>query len=326
LNPTILTAILLISAVCGLSQQAETKVNARHVIGLENVKRNRAGKLTVQNGVMQFEAGTTDATVLAASIDDLSVGSETTQAGGKAGTVARTAALAAPYDSGAALSLLLRTKVDILTVSYRDSGGGLHAAILALPRSQAEQERAQLIAAGAHASAPAGLELKQRKVEVPAAQKADVQKLSASAIQIEPVEAGDVRIPAEFRSAIYEFLVERVREAGTFRQVFRSGDRTAGSIPDLVTLRTTVEKFKEGSQMRREVTAVLGATMVDVSALLTASDGRTLLDSRIHGKVRFFGENLGVTNDLAKRIAKLLRTKELDWRVASSKIVTESSL
>jgi hypothetical protein len=68
-----------------------------------------------------------------------------------------------------------------------------------------------------------------------------------------------------------------------------------------------VEKFKEGSQMKREVTAVLGATTVDVSASVTAIDGRTLLDSRIHGKVRFFGENLGVTNDLAKRIAKLLR-------------------
>ena len=306
MNPTILTAILLSSAVCGLSQQAETKVNARHVIGLENVKRNTGGKLTVQNGVMRFEAGTTDAKVPAAAIDDLSVGSETTQAGGKTGEVARTVALTAPYDSGAVLSLLMRTKVDILTVSYRDSGGGLHAAILALPKSQAEQERAQLIAAGAHASAPAGQELKERKAGVPAAQKADVQIVPASAIQIEPVEAGDVRIPAEFRSAIYEFLVARVREARTFRQVFRSGDRAAGSIPGLVTLHTKVEKFKEGSQMKREVTAVLGATTVDVSASVTARDGRTLLDSRFHGKVRFFGENLGVTNDLAKRIAKLL--------------------
>jgi len=317
LNPTILTGILLSSAVCGLSQQAETKVNARHVIGLENVKRNRAGKLTVQNGVMHFEAGTTDAKVLTAAIDDVSIGSETTQAGGKAGAVAKTAAIAAPYDSGATLSLLLRTKVDILTVSYRDSGGGLHAAILALPRRQAEQERAQLIAAGAHASAPAAQEFKARKAWVPAAQKADVPKLSASAIQIELVEAGDVRIPAEFRSAIYEFLVERVREAGKFRQVFRSGDHAASSIPGLVTLHTTVEKFKEGSQMKREVTAVLGATTVDVSASVTTMDGRTLLDSRIHGKVRFFGENLGVANDLAKRIAKLLRTEELDRRVAS---------
>jgi hypothetical protein len=307
LNPTILTAVLLTSTVCGLCQQAETEVNARHVIGLENVKRNRAGKLTVQNGVMQFDAGTTNSKVPTAAIDDISIGSESTQAGGKAGTVVRTAAIAAPYDSGAALTLLLRTKVDILTVSYRDSNGGLHAAILALPRSQAEQERAQLFAAGAHASAPAEHELKVRKASVPAAEKADVQKLSASAIQIEPVEAGDVRIPAEFRSAIYEFLIERVREAGTFRQIFRSGDRAAASIPGLVTLHTTVEKFKEGSQMKREITTVLGATTVDVSASVTARDGRTLLDSRIQGKVRFFGENLGVTNDLAKRIAKLLR-------------------
>jgi hypothetical protein len=306
MNPTILTVILLGSVVCGLSQQAETKVNVRHVIGLENVKRNRAGTLTVQNGVLQFEAGTTNAKVLIAAIDNLSIGSETTQAGGKTGSVVKTAAIAAPYDSGAALSLLLRTRVDILTVSYWDSSGGLHAAILALPRSQAEQQRAQLIAAGAHASALAGQGLKERNAAVPAARKADVRKLSASAIQIEPVEAGDVRIPAEFRSAIYEFLVERVREAGAFRQVFRSGDRAAGSIPDLVTLHTTVEKFNEGSQMKREMTAVLGATTVDVSALATARDGRTLLDSRIHGKVRFFGENLGVTNDLAKRIAKLL--------------------
>ena len=63
MKPTILTAILLSSAVCGLSQQAETKINARHVIGLENVKRNRAGKLTVENGGMQFETRTTNTTV-----------------------------------------------------------------------------------------------------------------------------------------------------------------------------------------------------------------------------------------------------------------------
>jgi hypothetical protein len=307
MKPAILVAIAFTSAVCGLAQQVETEVKARHVIGLENVKRNSTGKLTVMNGVMQFDSGKTDAKVPIASIDDFIIGSETTQSGGKTGTVAKTAALAAPYDSGAALSLLLRTKVDILTVSYRDSGGGLHDAILALEKGQAEQERAQLIASGAHASAPAGQEPKERTPGVPAGPKTAGQKLSASAIQIEPVEAGDVRIPAEFRSAIYEFLVERVRKAGTFQQVFRSGDRAASNIPDLVTLRTRVEKFREGSQMEREITTVLGATTIDVSAVVTARDERTLLDSHIQGKVRFFGENLGVTDDLAKRIAKLLR-------------------
>jgi hypothetical protein len=132
-------------------------------------------------------------------------------------------------------------------------------------------------------------------------------KLSASAVQIEPVDAGDVLIPTEFRAAIYEYLVMRVGQSGTFKQVFRSGDRAAAGVHDLVTLHTTVEKFKQGSQMQREITTVLGSTNVGVEAWVTDRDGHVLLVDRAHGKVRFFGENLGATNDLAKRITKRLK-------------------
>jgi hypothetical protein len=134
-------------------------------------------------------------------------------------------------------------------------------------------------------------------------------KLSASAIQIEPIETGDINIPAEFRFAIYERLVERIRNDGTFQKVFRSGDLEAANAPGLVTLRTKVGKFKEGSQLRRELTTVSGGTTVDVTTTVAARDGHVLLESDLSGKVRFFGENLGVTNDLAKRIAKLLRER-----------------
>jgi len=132
-------------------------------------------------------------------------------------------------------------------------------------------------------------------------------KLSASAIQVAMVEAGDVQIPAEFRFAVYERLVQRIGASGAFHKVYRSGDRAADGLPDLVTLHTKVEAFQEGSQTKRELTTVLGATKVDVSASVTARDGRVLLDQKITGRVRFFGENLGVTNDLAKRITKLVK-------------------
>jgi hypothetical protein len=141
------------------------------------------------------------------------------------------------------------------------------------------------------------------------ASKAQLPKLSASAIQIEPIEAGDVTIPAEFRFAIYERLIERVRKDGTFQKVYRSGDREAANVADLVTLRTTVGKFKEGSQTQRELTTVTGGTTVDVTTTVAARDGRVLLKNDLSGKVRFFGENLGATNDLAKRIAKLLHER-----------------
>ena len=44
-----------------------------------------------------------------------------------------------------------------------------------------------------------------------------------------------------------------------------------------------------------------------LTATVTARDGHTLMNQQITGRVRFFGENLGVTNDLAKRITKLVR-------------------
>jgi len=132
-------------------------------------------------------------------------------------------------------------------------------------------------------------------------------KLSASAIRIEPVDSEDVNIPAEFRYAIYERVIERVRKEGTFQKVLRSGDHSGDAIPDLVTLHMRVAGFKEGNRTTRELTTVLGATKIDIDTSVTGKDGSKLLEKSITGKVRFRGDNLGATNDLAKHITKLLR-------------------
>jgi hypothetical protein len=133
------------------------------------------------------------------------------------------------------------------------------------------------------------------------------QKLTAGAIQIEPIDTGDVNIPAEFRYAIYERLIEKVKKDGEFPKVYRGGDRDANSVADLVVLRTKISRFKQGSQTQRELTTVTGGTTVDVAVTVERKNGGVLLDNSITGHVRFFGENLGVTNDLAKRIAKVLK-------------------
>jgi len=132
----------------------------RHVIGLENISSQKSGKLSVQNGAMQFTGGKDVAKVPVTSIDGIYVGTETTQASGQVARVVKTASMAAPYESGKVLTLLMRTKVDILTVSYRDTGGALHAAIFALPIGQANDIRTELVAAGAREGA--SRELKER--------------------------------------------------------------------------------------------------------------------------------------------------------------------
>jgi hypothetical protein len=127
-------------------------LKVRHLIGLGDVKSQDSGKLSVQDGALIFDTGKLQAKVPVSSIDDIFLGSESTQSGGKAGRVVKTAAIAAPFESGKVLSLIMLTKVDVLTIQYRDSNGGVHGAILATPKGTAAGLRTQLIAAGAHAS------------------------------------------------------------------------------------------------------------------------------------------------------------------------------
>jgi len=132
---------------------AAANPNVRHIMGLDPIKRNAMGTLAVQNGALEFTAGKAgDNKVAVSSIDDVFIGTETTQIRGKTARVVKTAAIAAPYETGRTLSILMRTKVDILTVSFHDPEGALHGAIFALPIGQAEPMREQLIQAGAHAS------------------------------------------------------------------------------------------------------------------------------------------------------------------------------
>ncbi len=131
---------------------AAANPNVRHIIGLDTIDRNATGKLTVQDSALEFNTGKADTKVAVSSIDDIFIGTETTQSGGKTGTAVKTAAIAAPYGGGKALTIMMRTKVDILTVSYHDPDGAQHGAIFALPIGQAAQMRTQLMQAGAHAS------------------------------------------------------------------------------------------------------------------------------------------------------------------------------
>jgi len=153
-STAVFTLLLGVTAVA-LAQTPDQNPQIRHLIGLDNIKNNASGQLTVQNGVLQFKGKKTDAQIPIPNIDDIFIGAETTQGGGKTGRVVKTAAIAAPYGSGKALTLMLRTKVDILTVSYHETGGGMHGVIFALPKGQADKVRDDLIHAGAHATDPA---------------------------------------------------------------------------------------------------------------------------------------------------------------------------
>lgn len=134
------------------------------------------------------------------------------------------------------------------------------------------------------------------------------QKLKASAIQFErtgPTD-DDLLIPEDTRIAVYENVIVQLAKTKKFEHVYRSGDRTAANEPDLVILRLIPHAYKEGSQKQREVTTVSGATSIKVKAQFSSRDGKILLEKDLQGKVRFYGENLRATYDLAKKVGTLV--------------------
>ncbi len=123
-------------------------IEAVQVIGLTGVKQNSKGNLKVENGSLTFAFSKSTCEVPAASIQDVVTGTDSQRViGGTVGTLSKLA----PYGGGTALSLL-RSKVDIITIQYRDPNGGLHGAIFTMPVGKAEFIKEALLAQGAHTS------------------------------------------------------------------------------------------------------------------------------------------------------------------------------
>ena len=134
----------------GNAQQAPGTVKAVQVIGLAGIKDNAKGTLNVGNGQLHFVHGKASSDLTAASIQDVVTGGDSQRAvGGTIGLMS----MAAPYGGGRVLSLF-RTKIDTLTVQYRDADGGLHGAIFTMPVGTADVIKKELIAQGAHTTAP----------------------------------------------------------------------------------------------------------------------------------------------------------------------------
>ena len=130
-------------------------------------------------------------------------------------------------------------------------------------------------------------------------------------VEVNRVETGSLNVAPEFTVAIYENVVEELAKSKQFVGVLRSGDRNAVSIPSLLILKITVEAFSPGSETKRAVTTVAGATKLKVRTQLYAREGNVVFDRVVDGNVRFFGENLRATHNLAKHITESIQQATL---------------
>jgi hypothetical protein len=302
----VFVSVALLFAGIGTSianaQKTPAPVKAVQLIGLTGVKQNAKGALTVENGNLQFVHGKTSADISAVSIQEVVTGDDTQRSvGGTVGVMS----MAAPYGGGRFLSLF-RKKIDTLTIQYRDANGALHGTIFTMPVGAANGIKTELISGGAAHTTSTGplttgaASKEQNALPFPEQLSG---RIDASAIQVAMIQSDEINLPAEFQTALYENLIHQIEKQGKFQHVYRDGDRTAATAPDLVVLHSTVRGFKAGSERARQVTTVTGATSITVHCQFTSLDRKPLLARDVNGKVRFFGGNLRATYDFAKKAA-----------------------
>jgi hypothetical protein len=139
----------------------------------------------------------------------------------------------------------------------------------------------------------------------------DSERKEQWSVQVDNVEPGDVNLDPAFRVAIYENLLEELAKTNHFNHVFRSGDRNAAGLSALLVLKTTVENYIPGSETRRAVTTVSGATKLKVRSQLSSPQGRVVWERTVSGNVRFFGSNLRATHNLARNVANSIKQSTL---------------
>ena len=141
-------------------------------------------------------------------------------------------------------------------------------------------------------------------------------------VQVDQVDPGNLDLAYSFQIAIYENLVEELKKTKQFPQVFRDGDLKTSEVPNLLVLKTTVEKYTPGSETRRAVTTVSGATKLTVRSQLLTREGKVVLERTVNGDVRFFGSNLRATQNLARNIAKTIKQSQVSGSGQPTAILT----
>jgi len=212
---------------------------------------------------------------------------------------------AVPFGGGRVVSLFSHKKYDSLAIEYLDSSGGFHGAIFRLTKGQGQTFKNDLIARGAHITPSEDSTPTQSSPEEP------LKSEQQWSVQVDRIDPGATTLDACFSDAIYESMLEELPKSKQFKHVFRSGDRNANDASTVLVLKTLVDKYSPGSETRRAVTTITGATKLNIRIQLVTRGGHVMLVRPVEGDVRFIGDNLRATNKVAHNTAKVLKRSTL---------------
>jgi hypothetical protein len=284
-------AIGLLSASAAYPQAFEV-AHARHLLGLTEMKRDVDGTLAFSEKSLEFRSGKSDIRIEYSQMQDFAVEQDTSPlAHGVTGQIVQFG----PFGCGQAISMV-RKGVDVLTIEYTDASEATHGAILILPKGWGEKVSAKLEGSVARREG--------EPVNTRPASPVTVDLTTLAAVLIKTPTRGDASVPLQYRMAVYENLIADLEKCKDHGAVWRQGDRNAPSELDLTTLETRIESFERGSERKRALVPMWGATVLRAEVRVINPVKDTTVAHEIKGAVRIHGEGLQAAGLLAKNIVR----------------------
>lgn len=266
---------------------------AVYLAGLTDVKPGTNGSLFLSPGEVRFENKDIHASIPVTQITSVANGDERAERGGTTGSVVR---LLAHYHGGfVIMGPAMGKKVDLLSFEYHDPTGGLHGAVFVLPKGTASTLEERLSAQ----VAPHPL---------PPAVACSADQVKPDSIQLDPIEASGIEVPAEYRLLLYERLLTNLQQSLPASKFYRAGDIAAGPGCMAYSLHITLTGFKKGNNTLRASTGPIGMfaglTSLSYQFELKNTSGAVALDKTLKQSERGDKESLNLTQSIAKNIAK----------------------
>ncbi|MGI4755390.1 MAG: hypothetical protein ACRYGF_00905 [Janthinobacterium lividum] len=269
---------------------SSTQYKVIHVAGLDEVKPNVSGDLTLSQAALTFNNKYVATSIPRERIVNVFIGDQRTEPWGVTGKIARKII---PYGGGAALGAITNKKVDLLTVEYRDTHDAYHGVVFVLPARKAAAVRDAILA---------GL---IPPVEQPSS--SCTEPLPGSVL-VTPIQVSGIDLPDEYRILLYEQTIKELKIKRPEAKFFRVGDHSAGPGCAAFSLDITVTDFQKGNRAVRASTGplgfFLGTTSLTFDVSLKDVHDKTVFDTQIKKSNRTDSESLGLADTIAKNVAK----------------------
>lgn len=297
--------LLLVCAVLVSAQRVETlaaappsaavewqATSAQHAYGFPEVKPNKKGTLTLDAAGLTFTGKATNTTLPRASITAVSAGNDRVELWGTGGRLLR---MAIPQGGGLAAAAVMHHRVDMLTVEFHDTHGGMHSAVFYLPATEADK-------ALTHFTVPPVV------AEPVVAEGCGTNPVDPRSVLVKRPEWKSVEVPAAYRALVYEHMVDRLKAVKDVGSVYREGEIVHGMACPHYTIAVAIEGYKKGNQVVRAATGPIGmftsATQMRFAVTYSDAMAASVKTEEIKAAVRTESESTGVADVVAKKLAK----------------------